>query len=229
MLHQTFLEESAFLDTVLQKRGLTGGAYLLGRLNGDHWNLYAMDNPEWEADMDCTFEILMSDLDQERMKSIFYCSSPDKESQIRLGKECTAKSGIGELLKDATLDETMFYPCGYSLNGANGRNYYTIHVTPQPQCSYASFETNCRYEDYDAVIAKLVAIFKPGRFIVNLTSEGSNVPDLERDLGNFSSRDLVRYHFGRYTMQMGHWVSLPKYARTPSALSLLDMDSHGDE
>lgn len=104
-----------------------------------------------------TFEMLMSDLDQEVMRKMFYCDSPDKEVQRARGKQCTQKSGIGDLLQGVQLDETMFYPCGYSLNGVSERLYYTIHVTPQPQCSYASFETNCRYEDYDAVIKKLVS------------------------------------------------------------------------
>lgn len=139
-LHQSFTEEATFLDKALDAKGMTGGAYLLGRMNGDHWYLYAMDNPEWEVEVERTFEILMSDLDQERMRELFYCSDDNKEAQIRLGKECTAKSGIGALLQGVALDETMFYPCGYSLNGAKDRTYYTIHVTPQPECSYASFE-----------------------------------------------------------------------------------------
>ena len=46
-MHQSFTEETMFLDKHLDDRSLTGGAYVLGRLNGDHWNLYAMDPPEW--------------------------------------------------------------------------------------------------------------------------------------------------------------------------------------
>ncbi len=99
----------------------------------------------------------------------------------------------------------MFYPYGYSLNGAHDRTYYTIHVTPQPECSYASFETNMRYENYDTVIQKLISIFQPTRFIVNVTSQGESV-SFDRDFAGFTRRDCVQYHFGRYTMQMGEWL-----------------------
>ncbi len=71
----------------MAEREMTGGAYLLGRMNGDHWYLYALDSPEWEKEVELTFEILMSDLDQTRMKELFYCDSPDKEEQRKRGKE----------------------------------------------------------------------------------------------------------------------------------------------
>ncbi len=170
-LHQSFSEEMTFLDKHLATIDMTGGAYMLGRLNGDHWHLYALDSPEWENEVEMTFELLMSDLDQNRMRELFYCDTSDKDQMRLRGKHCTKVSGIGELLEGVEVDESMFYPCGYSMNGVKDRNYYTIHVTPQPECSYASFETNCRYEDYDAVVSKLIAVFRPGRFIVNITSQ----------------------------------------------------------
>lgn len=136
--------------------------------------MYALDSPEWEnevlesfaalrcvcnppllfvSQVEMTFELLMSDLDQNRMRELFYCDSPDKE-QLRLrGEHCTRASGIGDLLKGVQVptalgfflslltvfvqvDASMFYPMGYSMNGVLDRNYYTIHVTPQPHISY---------------------------------------------------------------------------------------------
>jgi S-adenosylmethionine decarboxylase len=154
------------------------------------------------------------------MRSLFYCDSPDKE-QLRLrGKQCTAASGIGDLLEGVDVDESMFYPCGYSMNGVKvrpcvvsfffcllifvkkDRNYYTIHVTPQPQCSYASFETNCRYENYDLVVSKLVSIFKPGRFIVNVTSQYA-APKISKQVDGFLRRDWVEYDFNQFSLSMG--------------------------
>lgn len=41
-----------------------------------------------------------------------------------------------------TLDERMFEPFGYSSNAVYGKHFTTIHVTPQPGCSYISVETS---------------------------------------------------------------------------------------
>jgi S-adenosylmethionine decarboxylase len=84
---------------------------------------------------------------------------------------------------DARIDAYLFSPCGYSANGVvpapdadadeNGNkpsHYWTVHVTPEPICSYASFETNvpsCQKGRQTAeVIEHVVNIFKPGRFTV---------------------------------------------------------------
>mmetsp|Transcript_157667 Transcript_157667/g.505596 ORF Transcript_157667/g.505596 Transcript_157667/m.505596 type:complete len:680 (+) Transcript_157667:62-2101(+) len=43
---------------------------------------------------------------------------------------------------NAKLDECFFQPIGYSANGVFGRNFTTVHITPQPGCSYLSVETS---------------------------------------------------------------------------------------
>lgn len=40
------------------------------------------------------------------------------------------------------LDEKFFEPIGYSSNGVFGKHFTTIHITPQPGCSYMSVETS---------------------------------------------------------------------------------------
>lgn len=83
---------------------------------------------------------------------------------------------------DARIDAYLFTPCGFSANGVipappsqdgtNSTHYFTVHVTPEPQCSYASFETNVpsRQSGRETadVIEQVVNIFKPGRFSVTL-------------------------------------------------------------
>ena len=80
---------------------------------------------------------------------------------------------------DARIDAYMFNPCGYSANGVvpapeggKGTHYFTVHVTPESHCSYASFETNVpasqnKGETVD-IVSHVVDIFKPGRFTVTL-------------------------------------------------------------
>jgi S-adenosylmethionine decarboxylase len=80
---------------------------------------------------------------------------------------------------DARVDAYLFTPCGFSANGVvpsplgkTGTHYFTVHVTPEPNFSYASFETNVPHtqsgrETVD-IVKEVVGIFKPGRFTVTL-------------------------------------------------------------
>jgi len=44
--------------------------------------------------------------------------------------------------KEVTFDEKFFDPIGYSANAVSGRHFTTVHITPQPGCSYLSVETS---------------------------------------------------------------------------------------
>ena len=110
-----------------------------------------------------------------------------------LGTVVSESSGLADVYPtskypDARIDAYLFTPCGFSANGVipapNGpdaTHYFTVHVTPEPNCSYASFETNVPSKQTGRetadVIEQVVNIFKPGRFSVTLF-EG-NKPDVE--------------------------------------------------
>ncbi|KLJ11588.1 S-adenosylmethionine decarboxylase [Blastomyces silverae] len=98
----------------------------------------------------------------------------------------------------ARVDAYLFTPCGFSANGvvpapapatdtnggtpkpSNGSHYFTVHVTPEPHCSYASFETNVPQlqsgRETSEIVEHVVDIFKPGRFSVTLF-EAKKKPD----------------------------------------------------
>lgn len=59
------------------------------------------------------------------------------------------------LFPGAKIDEFGFDPCGYSMNGIIGDAFFTIHITPQPEQSYASFETNAPLTDYTELLHKV--------------------------------------------------------------------------
>jgi S-adenosylmethionine decarboxylase len=95
---------------------------------------------------------------------------------------------------DARVDAYLFTPCGFSANGVipapdqagTATHYFTVHVTPEPQCSYASFETNVpgrqTGRETHEVIEHVVNIFKPGRFSVTLF-EAKTISAEVRELG----------------------------------------------
>lgn len=87
---------------------------------------------------------------------------------------------------DARVDAYLFSPCGFSANGVippspstqpegvqpKSEHYFTVHVTPEPECSFASFETNVPGGQSGRttadIIEQVVNIFRPGRFSVTL-------------------------------------------------------------
>ena len=74
-------------------------------------------------------------------------------------RHTTRTSGIAALLPGADIDEFMFEPCGYSMNGLHARDAFsTIHITPEEACSYASIElAGCPDVDPAAFIAQVGA------------------------------------------------------------------------
>jgi S-adenosylmethionine decarboxylase len=93
---------------------------------------------------------------------------------------------------DSRIDAYLFTPCGFSANavvpapeGEEGTHYFTVHVTPEPNCSYASFETNVpalqKGRDTAEIVSNVVDIFKPGRFSVTLFEAKSTIEEKESD------------------------------------------------
>ena len=159
-----------------------------------------------------------------------------------LGSVVSDNCGLSEVYSkkeypDARIDAYLFTPCGFSANGvipANGLNgthkpgpthYFTVHVTPEPQCSYASFETNVPIHqtgrETAEVVEQVVNIFKPGRFSVTLFETKPDVdlkrPEkkaakldslkgyrrVDRIVHDLNGYDLVFRHFERLDWQGG--------------------------
>jgi S-adenosylmethionine decarboxylase len=116
-----------------------------------------------------------------------------------LGTVVSEACGLSEIYPtskypDARVDAYLFTPCGFSANGVipapdqagTATHYFTVHVTPEPQCSYASFETNVpgrqTGRETVEVIEHVVNIFKPGRFSVTLFEAKANSLEV-RQLG----------------------------------------------
>lgn len=112
-----------------------------------------------------------------------------------LGKIVSENCGLSDVYPtsryaDARVDAFQFSPCGFSANGVipapdqagSATHYFTVHVTPEPHCSYASFETNVpgRQSGHETVdvIKHVVNIFKPGRMTVTLFEAKASSVDL---------------------------------------------------
>jgi S-adenosylmethionine decarboxylase len=131
---------------------------------------------------------------------------------------------------DARIDAYLFTPCGYSANGVvpapnasaddkgnRPAHYWTVHVTPEPICSYASFETNVpsgqNGRQTSDIIEHVVNIFRPGRFTVTFfetknkqtdaqgvhpAAHGSGVNKRMDDVKGYRRMDRIIHEFDDY-------------------------------
>ena len=186
--HSSFSDEMKYLDTheKLQSR-LQGFGHILGPITGDHWFVYVADledipkpykSPLSTLNLslvpepsvitttdpyvgeDRTINMMMFDIPPSVASQFYLANSPGG------GEEMTQKSGIATLCPGAKIDERSFTPCGYSMNAILHESYYTIHITPEPECSYVSFETNASLTSYSALIRNVLGVFKPRRYLL---------------------------------------------------------------
>lgn len=178
--HSSFGDEIDYIKThpKLQLR-LNGTGHILGPITGDHWFVYVADHslpPKSEipdtlssnTSEECqvpsnerTINLMMFDMPEE-VCNVFF------QKNCANAKEMTSKSGIFNLCPGALIDETAFEPCGYSMNAIIHDTYSTIHVTPQPNCSYASFETNSCVSNYLPLVRNALIVFRPQRFVMTM-------------------------------------------------------------
>ncbi|CAG2163532.1 unnamed protein product [Oppiella nova] len=202
--HRTFENEVEALDNLFED----GAAYCMGRMNSDCWYLYTLNSPLIESKSfkqtpDQTFEIIMQNLDHKVMNIFTRAVSSS-------GKEATQKSGIDKLLPGMTIDDFLFDPCGYSMNGLiKGGYYVTIHITPEPHCSYVSFETNCPHTAYPDLVNRLLKVFIPGKFLMTIcanelsTSFNAHKEFRDVEFQGFDRKELQVCRFKNYDITYG--------------------------
>ena len=168
-VHRSFASERKFLDDLLQ---VTGAFYVFGDVSGAHWNIYTATvpaasgtDPVKDEAYPATLEMAMYGLDQAVATSKWW--KHNTEDAIA----CRVKSGLAAMLPgpDVQWDDYIFNPCGYSMNAIDEEGaYYTVHVTPQDGCSFASFETSATGSRCALFIETALSIFKPTDVSISL-------------------------------------------------------------
>jgi S-adenosylmethionine decarboxylase len=158
--HRTWEEEVSYLNKFFD-----GQDFLFGHVHGDHWYLYLADYSQHEpriAASEKTIEIMMHKMDPSSAERFFKKDSVGERDKF---------PGVADLIPGSTTDEFNFSPCGYSMNGLKDETYWTIHVTPESHCSYASFETNLSLASYSKLVSNVADFFVPEIFTVALFIE----------------------------------------------------------
>lgn len=151
-------QRTDFMSDIDQLKLIAPGfAYRFGHAGEHHIYLYHLDRPFKPSRSDVTAELLMYHIG-EPAKSLFSTGHEDSRA-------------IRDYLKFETnfpgyqWGDHVFNPCGYSINGLKGRRYVTMHVTPQDQGSYVSFETNADLgESLAQVLKHMLDLFRPQSF-----------------------------------------------------------------
>ncbi|OVA20108.1 S-adenosylmethionine decarboxylase [Macleaya cordata] len=141
----------------------------------DHDNMMVMHHDDDGHDDDGVFtiEVCMTELDRALARKFFRRPGDGNCGEVA-GKEMTEITGIRNINSSALICDFGFDPCGYSMNGIDGANYSTIHVTPEDGYSYASFECvgSCsnEYDTIGDVMKKVVQVFRPATMSISITS-----------------------------------------------------------
>ncbi|GMI52815.1 hypothetical protein ScalyP_jg3856 [Parmales sp. scaly parma] len=177
-------------------RSLKGNGYTLGPVTGDHWFVFVADRTQRSnfVATDRVVNIMMFDIDPELAKNFYYNQYLDEDEAhtnndidndndndtdlVRdkiIGSKMLKKGKLGELCPGAIIDPMAFQPCGFSMNAILYKSYSTIHVTPEADSSYASFETNQPLGSYGSLINNVVRTFRPRRFVLTLMADEGGV------------------------------------------------------
>ncbi|KAK3096816.1 hypothetical protein FSP39_003563 [Pinctada imbricata] len=194
--HRNFEDEVSETD---------GAAYTLGRINGDCWHLYTLDE-EGVTCPDQTVEISFYLKRSIEINGYEYMWKENKEKNV--------KSGIVDIVPGAIIDDFLFDPCGYSMNGLLSDGYYiTIHVTPEPHCSYVSFESNVPQENYTELMQKILDIFRPNKFLMTVfVNKASIAKDSHKTMEDiYTIKDYARCDhqfctFKNYNLTYSHYT-----------------------
>lgn len=152
------MQHTNFEEDVRMLQGLLGGEiYHFGEQHYNHifhYEASTLLENKYYAQEDTTIELLMYNLGA-KASAIFLDQTQEKIHTL------LSKTNLFSYFET---DEFLFEPFGYSVNGLKDGYYFTIHVTPQEECSYTSFETNVPVHQATTIIQELVQALEPKHF-----------------------------------------------------------------
>jgi len=219
-VHHSFHSEVELLQSYCDN---LGQAYSFGPITAEHWNLFVGDlsskssaspqasrfregqQPPFQTTSSTagsvTLEIMMHQLNMTTCRRFFG------------KKENRDIPEIGQLIPGSDIDHFHFEPCGYSMNGLYENSHSTIHVTPENEFSYASYETSLPMPSYRALISAVLDLFRPGVFTVSIFEHDSGRVREQLRFSEYQVKNHTSTEFeaGR-TVNVWNFVSVPNAA-----------------
>jgi S-adenosylmethionine decarboxylase len=147
-------QPSCFGDDIKQlTKYIPGKAMRFGAMDSHHNFVFHQDNDFQASIDDKTYEIFAYQISQDASNHLTRqgLKSHDIRQFLRLE----------QLIPNFEIDDFVFDPYGYSVNAIFGKKYFTIHITPQADSSYVSFESNINLIELVPII---LAVLQPSSF-----------------------------------------------------------------
>lgn len=158
-------------DIKVLRKHMPGTAYRFGALDSHHNYLFHQEN-NYKANInDKNYEIVAYHISNSASKLLTHGNLSAFEIRELFQ--------INELFPHFTIDDHVFHPFGYSLNGIENDNYFTIHITPQAESSYISVSANF---DLIALLPKLISILQPTTIDILTSNEVNFEEKVQRNL-----------------------------------------------
>ncbi|OED36919.1 hypothetical protein AB834_02500 [PVC group bacterium (ex Bugula neritina AB1)] len=188
-----FEKEIEYINKVLP-----GNSYRLGPTQGEHLHVFiatSYESPDYTLEDDFTIELLMSQPSSSIINDFEKNASNSKAIQNKLAFE--------SFFDNIFIEDHIFEPRGYSLNGISQEFYLTLHVTPQEENSYVSFETNFRSNHILKMLNYLIKLFSPESILIALYS---NFFNLSHDLHipGYEKKEKTKVSFKDYDIENFH-------------------------
>ena len=160
---------------------ISGKALRFGELDSHHNYVFHQDNDFVASIDDKTYELLAYQISSEASKVL---TTPNLSAQ-KIREFLT----IDSLLPNFIVDDFVFDPYGYSLNAIKDEQYLTIHVTPQEDSSYVSFESNMNLVE---LAPQILTVLQPASFDLITFNELELAPLLQKHVPeHYVSQSLV--------------------------------------
>eukprot|EP00803_Ostreobium_quekettii_P000771 evm.model.scf_4442.2 EVM.evm.TU.scf_4442.2 scf_4442:3416-5458(+) len=207
--HSSFAEESAVLQKHFGCLGDGGSAYVLGDYcRGMQWHVFAAEDPasrlKGGAAIGTTIELCLTGLNRRAAAKFF------RDDAFVSPSWTTKSTGIADLLNGSEIDDYVFEPCGYSMNGLKGSGFITVHVTPEEACSYASVEfSGLTGKDVklERIVTKVLEVFGPQDVYLAVTSGHRPLRDLDAALQHCPLlKDYAWHGVSTQSVRCGGWV-----------------------
>ena len=192
-----FEGDAQHLNTELNKHQLHGQAWRFGYADEHHLHLYHMNKAYTPAPGEHTLELLMYNL------------------------PATDTSALANLFEDFQVSEHFFQPQGYSLNALRGDEYYTVHLSPEPDNPYISFESNMRSPAPQSVVQRVLDVLSPASFdFIYFSPKGKVTPALK--LPHFTPRSRFAQNLDcGFHICYEHWFAPSQSAQKGQSLNTL--------